>query len=224
MTFNYVGPAAPLRELESRTLPHGRFYKTDDGWMPSVTTVVGHNTKAGILAWEKRVGYTEAERVRRAASWRGTQYHTIVEHYLKNELEEVKKSEGLPQYLFRAARETLDRISNIHCIEAPLHSLKLGIAGRVDCIAEFDNSLAIIDFKTTKNLKKEEHLEKFFVQEAAYAYMYYEMTGVEVDKLVTLSVAEDGQVQVVEKYDKVPYINTLIDWIEEYRYYVNNTK
>ena len=100
----------------------------------------------------------------------------------------------------------------------------MGIAGRVDCIAEFDNSLAIIDFKTTKNLKKEEHLEKFFVQEAAYAYMYYEMTGVEVDKLVTLSVAEDGQVQVVEKHDKVPYINTLIDWIEEYRYYVNNTK
>ena len=97
------------------------------------------------------------------------------------------------------------------------------IAGRVDCIAEFDNSLAIIDFKTTKNLKKEEHLE-ILCAGAAYAYMYYEMTGVEVDKLVTLSVAEDGQVQVVEKHDKVPYINTLIDWIEEYRYYVNNTK
>ena len=169
MTFNYVGPASPLRELESRTLPHGRFYKTDGGWMPSVTTVVGHNTKAGILAWEKRVGYTEAERVRRAASWRGTQYHTIVEHYLNNELEKVKESKGLPQYLFRAARETLDRISNIHCIEAPLHSLKLGIAGRVDCIAEFDNSLAIIDFKTTTRLKTDALLEKYFVQEAAYA-------------------------------------------------------
>ena len=98
MTFNYVGPASPLKELESRTLPHGRFYKTDDGWMPSVTTVVGHNTKAGILAWEKRVGYTEAERVRRAASWRGTQYHTIVEHYLNNELEKVKESKGLPTF------------------------------------------------------------------------------------------------------------------------------
>ena len=93
--FNYVGPAAPLKELESRTLPHGRFYKTDGGWMPSATTVVGHNTKAGISAWEKG-RYTEAERVRRAASWRGTQYHTIVEHYLNNELEKVKESKGLP--------------------------------------------------------------------------------------------------------------------------------
>ena len=129
-------------------------------------------------------------------------------------MEENKESEGLPTYLFRSARETLDRISNIHAIEAPLFSRNLWIAGSVDCIAEFDNEAAIIDFKTTKNLKKEEHLEKFFVQEAAYAYMYYELTGVEVDKLVTLSVAEDGSMQVVEKYDKIPYIDTLIDWIK----------
>ncbi len=100
----------------------------------------------------------------------------------------------------------------------------MGIAGRVDCIAEFDNSLAIIDFKTTTRLKTDALLEKYFVQEAAYAYMYYEMTGVEVDKLVTLSVSEKGDMQVVEKYDKIPYMDTLIKWIEEYRYYVEGIK
>lgn len=224
MTFNIVGPAAPLVELESRTLDYGRFYKIEDQWMPSITTVVGHNTKASILAWEERVGYTTAESIRRAAAWRGTKYHTIVEHYLKNELEEVKKSEGLPKYMFGFARQTLDRISDIHILEAPLYSRRLGVAGRVDCIAHFDGELAIIDFKTTKQLKKEEHLEKFFVQEAAYAYMYYELTGVEVDKLVTLSVAEDGSTQVVQKYDKIPYIDTLIEWIKEYNYYVRSIK
>tara|TARA_B100000131_G_scaffold217593_1_gene209115 strand:+ start:804 stop:1475 length:672 start_codon:yes stop_codon:yes gene_type:complete len=214
--FNYVGPAAPIKELPSRTLDSGRFYKLDDVWMPSVTTVVGNATKDGILKWQQRVGFAEAEKVRRAAAWRGSQYHSLVEHYLKNELEKIEESKGLPTYLFRAARETLDRISNIHAIEAPLFSKRLCIAGRVDCIAEFDNELAIIDFKTTKNIKKEEHLEKFFVQEAAYAYMYYEMTGVEVDKLVTLSVAEDGTIQVAQKYDKIPYIDTLIEWIKTY--------
>ena len=219
--FNYVGPAKPLKEVTSRTLDHGRFYKIDDLWMPSVTTVVGHQSKHGILEWQNRVGFAEAEKVRRAAAWRGTQYHNLVEHYLKNELEEVEKSEGLPTYLFRSARETLNRISNIHAIEAPLFSRTLCIAGRVDCIAEFDNELSIIDFKTTKNLKKEEHLEKFFVQESAYAYMYYELTGVEVDKLVTLSVAEDGSIQVAQKYDKVPYIDTLIDWIDIYHEEIN---
>ena len=214
--FNYVGPAKPLEEVTSRTLDSGRFYKIDDLWMPSVTTVVGNATKHGILAWQKRVGFAEAEKIRRSSAWRGTQYHNLVEKYLKNELEEIKKSEGLPTYLFRSARETLNRINNIHAIEAPLFSRNLFIAGRVDAIAEFDSELAIIDFKTTKNLKKEEHLDKFFVQEAAYAYMYYEQTGVEVDKLVTISVAEDGSMQVVEKYDKIPYIDTLIDWIRDY--------
>jgi len=220
MTFVHLGPATEISELDSQTLPHGRFYKLPGGqWVPSVTTVVSHNTKAGILEWEKRVGFTEAERIRRVASWRGSQYHSIVEHYLNNDLEKTKEGEGLPVYLFRAARKTLDRIGPIHCLETPLHSARLGIAGRVDCIAEFDGELAVIDFKTTTKLKKPEHLEKFFVQEAAYAYMYYELTGVEVDKLVTLSVAEDGQIQVEQRYDKIPYMNTLIDWIKEYRYY-----
>ena len=214
--FNYVGPAKPLQEVTSRTLDTGRFYKIDDRWMPSVTTVVGHQSKHGILKWQQRVGFAEAEKIRRSSAWRGTQYHNLVEKYLKNELEEDKESKGLPTYLFRSARETLDRINNIHAIEAPLFSRNLFIAGRVDAIAEFDSELAIIDFKTTKNLKKEEHLDKFFVQEAAYAYMYYEQTGVEVDKLVTISVAEDGGMQVVEKYDKIPYIDTLIDWIRDY--------
>ena len=220
--FNYVGPAKPLEEVTSRTLDTGRFYKIDDKWMPSITTVVGNATKHGILAWQNRVGFEAAEKVRRAAAWRGTQYHNLVEHYLKNELEEIKESKGLPTYLFRSARETLNRINNIHAIEAPLFSRNLCIAGRVDCIAEFDNELAIIDFKTTKTLKKEEYLEKYFVQEAAYAYMYYEMTGVEVDKLVTMSVAEDGTMQVVQKYDKIPYINLLIDWIKEYHEDIKN--
>ena len=219
--FNYVGPAAPLEEVTSRTLDHGRFYKIDDLWMPSVTTVVGHQSKHGILQWQNRVGFAEAEKVRRAAAWRGTQYHNLVEHYLKNELEKVEESKGLPTYLFRSARETLDRIDNIHAIQAPLYSRTLRIAGRVDCIAEFDNELAIIDFKTTKNLKKVEHLEKFFVQEAAYAYMYYELTGIEVDKLVTLSVAEDGSMQVEQRYDKNPFMDTLVDWINIYHEEIN---
>ena len=150
--FNYVGPAKPLDEVESRTLDSGRFYKIDDKWCPSVTTVCGNQSKHGILAWQKRIGFAEAEKIRRASAWRGTQYHNLVEKYLKNELEEDTKSEGLPTYLFRSARETLNRIGNIHAIEAPLYSRTLGIAGRVDCIAEFDNELAIIDFKTTKNL------------------------------------------------------------------------
>ena len=217
--FNHVGPPVEIPELESRTLEQGRFYKLDKVWVPSVTTVIGHQSKAGILEWQKRVGFHEAEKIRMKSSWRGTKYHGIVENYIKGNLEAVKASTGLPAILFRSAREVLDRIDNVHVLEAPLYSDDLCVAGRVDCIAEFDDDLAIIDFKTTGQLKQESWLEKYFVQEAAYAYMYWERTGVEVKKLVTLSVAEDGQTQVVQKYDKIPYIDTLCKWIKDFRYF-----
>ena len=57
LMFNYVGPAKPLEEVSSRTLETGRFYKIDDQWMPSITTVVGNQSKHGILQWQKRVGF-----------------------------------------------------------------------------------------------------------------------------------------------------------------------
>ena len=217
-SFNHVGSAKPLAELKTQNVDGQRFYKSPSGhWYPSVTTVVGKQSIDGIKKWEQKIGYMKAEKIRRQSAWRGTQYHTIVEYYLNNEPEKIEKSEGFPTYLFRASRATLDRIGTINCLETPLYSCNLGLAGRVDCIGEFDGELAIIDFKTTTKLKKVEWLEKYFVQEAAYAYMYYERTGIEVDKLVTLSVAEDGQVQVEQRYDKVPYMNMLLDWIEQYR-------
>ncbi|UNH61195.1 PD-(D/E)XK nuclease [Synechococcus phage S-SZBM1] len=208
-------------ELESQSVNGLRFYQTPDGkWFPSVTTVVGHHGKQKIFEWEERVGYSKAEEIRRSASWRGTKYHAIVEHYLNNDFEKVKESKGLPSYLFGFSRKIIDRIDNIHLLEAPLYSNDLRIAGRVDCIAEFDGELAIIDFKTTKELKKISWLEKYFVQEAAYAYMYWERTNCEVKKLVTLSVAENGETQVEQRYDKVPYVDTLCEWIKEFRYYM----
>jgi len=216
--FNHVGPASELQELKTQNVDGQRFYQAPSGkWLPSVTTVVGKQSIDGIRKWEKKIGLLKAEKIRRASAWRGTQYHTIVECYLNNEPEKIEKSEGLPSFLFGASREVLDRIDNIHLLEAPLYSTDLGIAGRVDCIAEFDGELAIIDFKTTNSIKKVEWLEKYFVQESAYAYMYYERTGIEVDKLVTLSVAENGETQVEQRYDKSPYVDTLCEWIKDFK-------
>ena len=155
-TFNHVGAAAELKPLSATQVKGKRFYKTPDGkWYPSVTTIVSHISSATLKAWEERVGFEEAEKVRRTSSLRGTKYHAIVEAYIKGDIKTVDKSEGLPAYLFRFSREVLDRIDNIHALEAPLYSDDLCIGGRVDCIAEFDGELAIIDFKTTKELKRE---------------------------------------------------------------------
>ena len=136
----------------------------------------------------------------------------MVECYLKNEGLPKDETHPLASYLFRSAIETLDRINNIHLLEAPLFSDHLRIAGRVDCIAEFDGELAVIDFKTSTKPKQESWIENYFVQEAAYAAMYYERCGVEVQKVVTIIAVEDGTMQVIEKRN----LNELYKLLQEY--------
>ena len=118
--------------------------------------------------------------------------------------------------MFQSAKTTLDRIDNIHCLETFLYSHYLGLAGRVDCIAEFDGELAVIDFKTSTKEKKEDWVEHYFVQETAYAAMFLELTGIEVKKIVTLIAVEDGSVQVFQKYNLDDYLQLLKSYIEEF--------
>ena len=118
--------------------------------------------------------------------------------------------------MFQSAKTTLDRIDNIHCLETFLYSHYLGLAGRVDCIAEFDGELAVIDFKTSTKEKQEDWVEHYFVQETAYAAMFLERTGIEVKKIVTLIAVEDGSIQVFQKYNLDDYLHLLKSYIQEF--------
>ena len=120
------------------------------------------------------------------------------------------------QFMFHHARPYLDKINNIHAIERTLFSEYLGLAGRVDCIGEYEGELAIIDFKTSEKIKPEAWLENYFVQETAYACMYYEMTGIPVTKLITLMVTPSGEVKVFDKRNKDDYIKLLVRYIKEF--------
>jgi genome maintenance exonuclease 1 len=120
------------------------------------------------------------------------------------------------KFLFLKAKPFLDRINNIHALEKSLYSDYLGLAGRVDCIAEYEGELAVIDFKTSKKIKPEKWVENYFVQEVAYACMYYEMTGIAVEKLITIMVADNGECHVYEKRNKSHYIKLLTKYIREF--------
>mgnify|MGYP002038854845 FL=1 len=209
-----VGPPVPLTELNAVTKTSGmRLYEVSEGrWYPSITTITSHKKKDSILKWRKRVGEEKANKISSQASNRGNKFHGMVECYLKNEGLPKDETHPLASYLFRSAIETLDRINNIHLLEAPLFSDHLRIAGRVDCIAEFDGELAVIDFKTSTKPKQESWIENYFVQEAAYAAMYYERCGVEVQKVVTIIAVEDGTMQVIEKRN----LNELYKLLQEY--------
>jgi len=120
------------------------------------------------------------------------------------------------KYMFHHATPYLDKINNIHAIERTLYSEYLGLAGRVDCIAEYEGELAVIDFKTSNKIKPEKWLENYFVQEMFYASAYYELTGISVTKLITLMVTPDGEVKVFDKRNKGDYIKLLVRYIKEF--------
>ncbi len=216
--FKTVGPPVPLTEMNAVTKGDGlRLYEVGDGkWYPSVTTVTSHRKKDSIIKWRKRVGEAEANKISGRASARGNKFHSMVESYLKNEMVSFDDKSPLASFLFKTAKETLHRINNIHLLESPLYSDSLRIAGRVDCIAEYDGELAVIDFKTSTKEKKESWIENYFVQETAYAAMYYERSGVKVDKIVTIIATEEGGMQIFEKYDLDYYYVLLEEYIQEF--------
>ena len=185
--------------------------------LPSITSVISHRNREKFKEWRKRVGEEEANNITRKATHRGTDAHTLIEEYLNNvDPEEMTKVLPLSEYLFKQAKPTLDKIDNILCQEQAMFSYQLGIAGSVDCIAEFDGELAIIDFKTSKKPKPREWIEDYFVQCAAYACMLYEMKGTTVKKLVIIMTCENGDVEVYEEYDKSKYIRLLTEYIREF--------
>ena len=170
-----------------------------------------------FIKWRKRVGEEEANKITKVATERGTKFHDLVEKYLLNEdINSLKDVLPTTKARLIAARESLNKIDNIHALEKPLYSEYFGIAGRVDRIAEYDGDLAIIDFKTSKKVKPEKWCQNYFVQETAYACMYYEMTGTVVEKIVTLMVCENGDVKVYEKTNKRDYIKLLTKYIKEF--------
>ena len=207
-----------LIDLHAETTDNGRLYVTPEGnKYPSVTTVIGAKSKKSILAWRKRVGEKEANRISSRAARRGTDLHLLNEDYLNNMFNEEKyKEKVLPLFMFKHLKPFLNKINNIHVLEGALYSDKLKLAGRVDCIAEYENELAIIDFKSSTEPKKREWIENYVTQECAYAMMYYERTGIKVKKLVTLIACEDGEIQVFQEYDIMKYMKVLMEYIRAY--------
>jgi len=210
---NYLGDI----ELNKKETPGCRLYQVPNGdWVPSITSVTSFYNRQIFTKWRERVGEEEANRITKKATTRGTDFHEAAQAYLMNL--QLNWDDFLPatQFMFHHAKPYLDKINNIHAIERTLFSEYLGLAGRVDCIGEYEGELAIIDFKTSEKIKPEKWLENYFVQETAYACMYYEMTGIPVTKLITLMVTPGGEVKVFDKRNKDEYIKLLVRYIKEF--------
>ena len=203
------------RDLVTESTSVGRLYRTPGGSFPSVTTVLSILNEEAIAAWRKRVGEEEANKISHKASSRGTSVHSIIEDYLNDK----DTSEYLPH--IRQSLENVkpildEKIGSIYGIEVPLYSEYLGLAGRCDCIAEFDGVTSIVDWKTSKYPKQKEKITNYFCQMAAYAIMFEERTGKAITNLVVV-MDVDGHEPLVFKEHRDNWTTMLHDTINEYK-------
>ena len=214
--FNHVDLNLP--SLEREHIDGVRYYSIPNEdelvKLVSITSVTSHFNKEIFINWRKKIGNEKADRITKAATVRGTDMHTLTENYLDNK--ELPKVPPISEFLFKIAKPKLNLIDNIYALEGPLYSKQLGIAGTVDCIAEYDGELSIIDFKTSQKPKPREWIEHYFVQAMAYGCMLYEMKNIPVKKLVIIMACENGECVVYEEHNKKKYIKLLNQYIRKF--------
>ena len=182
-----------LQKLPRRNVNGKRVYETPDGsHYPSVTTITGQMNAKAISEWRARVGSKVANEITTQASSRGTSIHKLCEHYILGTMDDVKVMPSNYE-MFNAMASHLDEtVGTVYGVESFLYSDFLRSAGQVDMVAEYNGTLSIVDFKTAKKKKREEWIENYFVQEAAYSFMFEERTKMQVPQLVTI-IGVDGE-------------------------------
>lgn len=206
-----------IPEVSTKTVNRKRFYLTPEGGIfPSITTVLSVRKREGLSEWRKRVGDDVANYISRTAANRGTKVHQMVEDFLNNQEVEKDNRAFLPFCLFQQLKPHLEaNINNIYAQECGLWSDKYRVAGRVDCIAEYNGVPSIIDFKTSRSERNDDWNLDYYIQASAYAEMFEERTGTPIEQIVILVVTEDGQVQEFIK-KKHEYLPLLVETIEQF--------
>jgi len=182
-----------LQRLPRRNVNGKRLYETPDGTLyPSVTTITGQMTKKAITEWRARVGEKVANEITTKAASRGTSIHKLCEHYVLGTMDDVKVMPSNKEMFDAMSKHLGDTLGVIKCVEGFLFSDFLRSAGQVDCVGEYNGVMSVIDFKTSKKKKPEAWCQNYFVQEAAYSFMFEQMTGIQIPQLVTI-IGVDGE-------------------------------
>ena len=184
-------------ELQRIEKSLGRFYiDSDKNEVPSVTTVLDNmsDKKASLKEWRNRVGDIEADRVMNEATDIGSMVHLSLENHLNGIDKNVFTNDSLGNMAKRMSQKLIDDalqdISEVHGLEVHLVLNKL-YAGTADCVGVIDGKDTIIDFKTSKRIKKKEWIEDYFLQGCAYANAHNIMFNTDISQVVILMIDRD---------------------------------
>jgi PD-(D/E)XK nuclease superfamily len=197
-----------ITKIERLDLPTGRIYQTPIGDLPSVNTILDATMpgedRESLAAWQQRVGEETANAIRDAACARGTAIHQLAEQWIRDGVvPEVPQAfrnfwqaivEDLPN------REATLLVNHAVCggdrlaIELPLYHAELRYAGTLDWAGYWrgDDTLWLLDFKTSDKPKTQKHVLRHSIQLAAYAMALESITGLTVDRAGVLIARPSG--------------------------------
>mgnify|MGYP003641965192 CR=1 FL=1 len=216
--FTHVALDEKFSNLKTTNENGQRYYETPEGFYPSVTTVTGWEKKNFFAKW-RRDNPKESRRVLN----RGNKLHSLIEEYIDNNLDPNSGIDLPILDLFLQLQPELNNIDSIFAQEIPLWSSTLELAGRVDCVGEYNGKLSSIDFKGSTKTKRKSDIENYFMQATAYAIMWQEMTGISINNIVIMIATEAGNCQVFEA-NPIDYVKPLLKAIRSYQkeFAINN--
>ena len=199
-------------KIERTVIDGKRHYITPDGTFKSVTTILGEKLPEApyLKEWKERVGEQEAAEKLAVAGRRGAEVHQMLEKYILNE--ECKSNNPFTIESFSKIKKVLDEyVELVYGVEVPLYSKLLKTAGTADLVCMFDDVLSIVDFKTSKDVKREENIEGYFLQATAYSMMFESLYYCWVPRIVIIITPDyDQEAQVFIK-ERRNYIRKVFD-------------
>ena len=192
-----------------------RLYATPDGQrLPSVTTILDRTRPAekrqALENWKRRVGVEKAQQITTEAANRGTRMHSYLEHWIINGTEKERGSNPFswPSHAMalKVITEGLTRVDEFWGTEVPLYFPGI-YAGTTDCVGIHQGEEAIMDFKQTNRPKREEWIDDYKLQLAAYAEAHNELHGTRIRKGVILmcvrpDMDESGNILAEPQYQE----------------------
>ena len=174
-----------------------RHYEIGSSKLPSVTTILSATAsdekRESIAKWKAKVGEVEAERVKNTAATRGTAMHSYLEHHLNGKGLLDLSDEG--QVARSMAQTIIDKgLVDLHEIwgnEVVLHYPDL-YAGQTDLVGIYQGRDSIIDFKQTNKPKRDEWIEDYYLQGAAYATAHDCIYNTNIEQTVILLCTPDN--------------------------------
>ena len=148
-----------------------RLYDVNGSRLPSVTTILGATKDQQFLKeWKAKVGEAEADRIKNLSSRRGTSMHKFLEHYVQgtgyDDLTEIgQKAKAMAEKVIDVG---LTPVEEIYGSEVTLYYPGL-YAGSTDLVCVHNGKDSIVDFKQSNRPKREEWIDDYKLQIAAYA-------------------------------------------------------